>query len=284
MLGTMGPQPEALSEPAAESAAEVAPHAPAERDRVLTLIMIMEPGDHGRLADLLRAHPELREELIAEATSMLGSDFVGKALAVLANAAEETPAAAAPAAAEAPSAEQASEAASELKITGVDPDGSLAIEFAEAAPEPEAKAEVLAEVVEQAPEEAAAAVEQLVEPDGAAESREPAPEPVPVEEVAATPAAEEQTAEPGWVTRARAYNEAHIALVDEFNDLTGFICALGEDIIDPALVARWQANHDIAPDGRVGAQTVAAARKATANDVTAAPEVAPVPAADGPQP
>ena len=261
--------------------AEPQPQAPAERDRVLTLIMIMEPGDHGRLAQLIKEHPELREDLITEATSLLGSDFVGKALALLATAAEAAPGAAADQAAAdvpPPTAEDASEAATELKLTGVDEDGSLAVELVETVPEPEQKAEVLAEVVEQAPEEAAAAADQLAEPEEEKAPEVAPAEPVPVEEVAATPATEATEAEAGWVTRARAYNEAHIELVDEFNELTGFLCALGEDIIDPALVARWQANHGLAPDGRVGAQTVAAARKTSAADVVAEPEVEQVPA------
>ena len=74
-------------------------------------------------------------------------------------------------------------------------------------------------------------------------------------------------AEPAWVAGARAYNAAHSALVDEFNDLTDDMCTDDDDgKLDPQAVARWQAHHGIPADGKVGPQTVAAARAAKAKN------------------
>jgi hypothetical protein len=85
------------------------------------------------------------------------------------------------------------------------------------------------------------------------------------------------TAEPAWVGGARAYNEAHGDLVDEFNELTSDVCRLdGEGKVDPQAVSRWQTHHGLAADGKIGPHTVAAARKLKAK----APEVAAVPHAD----
>ena len=84
-------------------------------------------------------------------------------------------------------------------------------------------------------------------------------------------------AEPAWVAGARAYNAAHSELVDEFNELTSDVCRLdGEGKVDPQAVARWQSNHGLAADGKIGPHTVAAARKLKARP----PEVAAAPQAD----
>jgi len=74
-------------------------------------------------------------------------------------------------------------------------------------------------------------------------------------------------AEPAWVAGARAYNAAHAELVDEFNDLTDDMCTSDDDgKLDPQAVARWQSHHGIPADGKVGPQTVAAARAAKAKN------------------
>lgn len=230
----------------------------AAEDRATALVMILEPGDEARLADLLSRYPSQRDAIIAEATRWLGSEFVSAALD-LAIAAEleylNEPEAAEPEAEPAP--EVAHEMASDLQITGVDEDGSLAIEIAHTAED--ARHDVLEEVVETSPE---AAVDMLEAAEEAPETEvEEAPSTAEVEQTAASAESDtERTSEPGWVTRARAYNHDHIDLVDEFNDLTGYICALDEDIVDPISVSRWQAQHGVPPDGRVGQQTVAAAR------------------------
>ncbi|HEX3759161.1 MAG TPA: peptidoglycan-binding domain-containing protein [Kofleriaceae bacterium] len=99
---------------------------------------------------------------------------------------------------------------------------------------------------------------------------DPSDAPAAAEAAPATPKAAPAAA-PAWVAGARAYNDAHLELVDEFNDLTSDICRLdGAGKVDPQAVARWQSNHGLAPDGKIGPQTVAAARKLKAK----APEVA----------
>lgn len=65
---------------------------------------------------------------------------------------------------------------------------------------------------------------------------------------------------PAWVTKAQRYNSAHADNVTAFLGLTGTRCvdeATGE--ADPRKVARWQADHGIPPDGRIGDQTLDAA-------------------------
>lgn len=58
---------------------------------------------------------------------------------------------------------------------------------------------------------------------------------------------------------AAAFNERHAAEVAEFNQLTQNAC-LGEDgKLDPAAVKDWQREHNVAPDGKVGPKTIAAA-------------------------
>ena len=58
---------------------------------------------------------------------------------------------------------------------------------------------------------------------------------------------------------ATAFNERHAGEVAEFNQLTQNAC-LGEDgKLDPAAVKDWQGAHDVAPDGKVGPKTLAAA-------------------------
>jgi len=64
--------------------------APSEEDQVSTMIMMLEPGDEKHLATLLQRHPQMREQIVQAATAELGSQFVGKALAILAGAAEKT--------------------------------------------------------------------------------------------------------------------------------------------------------------------------------------------------
>jgi hypothetical protein len=63
-----------------------------------------------------------------------------------------------------------------------------------------------------------------------------------------------------WIERARVFNHAHADNVRAFLESTGTACidaATGDP--DPNKVARWQADHRLPPDGRIGDQTVAAA-------------------------
>ena len=58
---------------------------------------------------------------------------------------------------------------------------------------------------------------------------------------------------------ADAFNQRHAAEVAEFNQLTKEAC-LGEDgKLDAAAVKEWQREHNVAPDGKVGPKTLAAA-------------------------
>jgi hypothetical protein len=62
-----------------------------------------------------------------------------------------------------------------------------------------------------------------------------------------------------WITRAQQYNSAHPENVLLFLGATGEECADESGGADPRKVARWQADHGISPDGRIGEQTVTAA-------------------------
>jgi hypothetical protein len=67
-----------------------------------------------------------------------------------------------------------------------------------------------------------------------------------------------------WIGQARAFNAAHESLMSEFNLLTSFalLDANRESgaVADPERVAYWQREHGLEPDGKIGHQTVAAAR------------------------
>jgi murein L,D-transpeptidase YcbB/YkuD len=67
-------------------------------------------------------------------------------------------------------------------------------------------------------------------------------------------------AEPPWVAGARRYNNAHASYVGDFNEATNNSCMI-DGQLDAQAVARWQARHGLAPDGKVGPLTLAAARK-----------------------
>ena len=73
-----------------------------------------------------------------------------------------------------------------------------------------------------------------------------------------------KAAESAWVTGARTYNAAHADLVSEFNDATAGSCLDAGGQLDPQAVARWQRQHGVDADGKVGPHTLAAARRASA--------------------
>lgn len=63
-----------------------------------------------------------------------------------------------------------------------------------------------------------------------------------------------------WVAKAQRYNRANEVYVSTFRELTGTACvdeSTGE--LDPRKIARWQADHGVPPDGRIGDQTISAA-------------------------
>jgi peptidoglycan hydrolase-like protein with peptidoglycan-binding domain len=58
---------------------------------------------------------------------------------------------------------------------------------------------------------------------------------------------------------ADAFNQRHAAEAAEFNQLTKDACAGEDGKLDPAAVKQWQRAHDVAPDGKIGPKTLAAA-------------------------
>ncbi|HEX2685769.1 MAG TPA: hypothetical protein VHN14_04090 [Kofleriaceae bacterium] len=70
------------------------------------------------------------------------------------------------------------------------------------------------------------------------------------------------SAEPAWVGGARKYNAAHAEFVSDFNELTNNSCLDAAGQLDPQAVARWQRQHGVEADGKIGPHTVAAARAA----------------------
>lgn len=63
-----------------------------------------------------------------------------------------------------------------------------------------------------------------------------------------------------WVAKAQRYNLAHPLEVAQFLEITGNLCideTTGEP--DPRKIARWQVKHGVAPDGRVGSDTITTA-------------------------
>ncbi len=76
------------------------------------------------------------------------------------------------------------------------------------------------------------------------------------------PAAEEAPKKHGvnWVAKAKQYNRDNDAYAATFRELTGTACVdatTGE--LDPRKIARWQVDHGVPPDGRIGDQTISAA-------------------------
>lgn len=91
----------AKPEPKKEEAA-TKPAAPQPEDKVLTLVMILEPGDSEHLATLIRNHPNLQDKILEEARNYVDEGTIQKALEILGGkegekaAAEATSSAAAP--------------------------------------------------------------------------------------------------------------------------------------------------------------------------------------------
>jgi murein L,D-transpeptidase YcbB/YkuD len=85
-------------------------------------------------------------------------------------------------------------------------------------------------------------------------------------EIADEPAATSKPAAavPAWASGAQRYNAAHAEYVSDFNELTNNSCLDASGQLDPQLVARWQREHGVDADGKIGPHTVAAARVAQA--------------------
>lgn len=116
-----------------------------------------------------------------------------------------------------------------------------------------------AEVVEQAIEVEHQEQEQATGPahDEPALTAEVEAKPAVIEEEVAQPEAEE-----AWAVRAREYNEAHAALVARFNELTDNQYAGPDGSVAPDVIVAWQKANGVSVDGRIGPETVAAAKAA----------------------
>ncbi len=111
---------------------------------------------------------------------------------------------------------------------------------------------------------AAAAMQDFRDVNGPSATETPAPAPAPATEQHAKP-------ESTWIVHARQYNRASPA-ASEFNSLTAGTCATADGAdLDPNKVAQWQADHGVAPDGRVGPHTLAKARTVAAAQPAAPP-------------
>jgi hypothetical protein len=259
--------------------------APSEEARIEALVMVLEPGDHAHLASLIRQHPGLRDAIITLAAQYVGNETVVKALEVLDGPAPAAAVEAAPQAnAVAPVAETAAEKPADFDwlLSPLALEGNFEgrvqehVDFIHA--HPGLREAVLAGCAEYEPDLARAVREALAAPPVAPDVETPAPTAQVQEDVAELSEAETEEHAPapkkkeipGWVLRARAYNQAHAALVAEFNELTGYACVgpmdwiEGESVeeleVDPYLVAQWQQDAGLAPDGRVGPKTVDAAK------------------------
>lgn len=282
-----------LPENAVEPQQDVAPpqedvpeaKAPSEEARVEALVMVLEPGDHEHLASLLRSYPHLREAILVQAAQWVGNETVARALELVEAppAVEAVPEASAVAPVQTASEEKPAEfewITSPLALEG-NLEGRVQehVDFIHA--HPALRETVLAQCAEFEPDLAQRVREALAGPPVPLDAEAPAPvaqveedisqvAPAQSPEQSPEPAPEQKKAVPGWVVRARAYNQAHAGLVAEFNELTSFSCvgpmdwiegeSVGELEVDPYLVAQWQQDAGLAPDGRVGPKTVDAAR------------------------
>jgi hypothetical protein len=115
-----------------------------------------------------------------------------------------------------------------------------------------------AEVVEQAIE-----VEHQEHEQATVAHEEPAltaeveAQPAVIEKDVAQPEAEE-----AWAVRAREYNERHPALMARFNELTDSMYAGPDGQVSPDVIVAWQQANGVSVDGRIGPETVAAAKAA----------------------
>ena len=115
-----------------------------------------------------------------------------------------------------------------------------------------------AEVVEQAIEvEQQEQAQATVAHDEPAVTAEVEAKPAVIEEEVVTAEAEE-----AWAVRAREYNEAHAALVARFNELTDNQYAGPDGSVAPDVIVAWQKANGVSVDGRIGPETVAAAKGA----------------------
>ena len=254
-----------------------------EQELVLMQLATFDANSAQAVASALREHPEMRDQILEFVGSTLGNAVVQEALAL----AEPTPAeAVAQPEAAAPPAEEAnpfideeavlqetlaisSEKTPEVqaRIDAVDSmqQGDEELLAATLTETPEARDEVLAKATDQlGPETVEGAIvaqaeEQQEAPPEETVAPEPLPEPV-VEQVVGEP--KDTQVEEAWIEKARDYNRRHRALVEEFAEhLSGNVLRYPDGDIDPAFIVAWQQANGVAVDGRIGPETVAAARE-----------------------
>jgi hypothetical protein len=212
-------------------------------------ILQMSPADAGPLSEMLKLYPNLSGGILLFAASHLGNAFVQRAIAIA----------------------QGSQAHGRA--------GSMSHDEVRASidgPAAPLSNREMHEFLDDSPAKAQPTTGRLSHRE-MHEFLDDAPAKAQPADPTAAPKPTQAAAEPAWVAGARAYNAAHLELVDEFNDLTDDVCRLdGQGKVDPQAVARWQSHHGQAADGKIGPHTVAAARKLKAK----APEVAAAPQAD----
>lgn len=257
----------------------------------------LEPGDSKYVAQLLQQHPQFRDEIIARAQANCGNDTVAKALELLSNGQQGGAAAKADAGKTSQTVASGKQGGAqgpevwsglEVKMMILEPgDEKFVVMLLEQHPDLRdqiiAKAqemcghETVAEALrleksKTAPTADGAAADTATTTDAAAPTAVSETEPTPADKVAedaveAAPTTKSGSAggaksgkpESGWVVRARAYNAAHPEYVNLFLDFTGGACLDAAGNLDPNLVATWQAQNRVPPDGRVGMGTVARA-------------------------
>ncbi|HTJ44392.1 MAG TPA: hypothetical protein VL463_19950 [Kofleriaceae bacterium] len=253
------------------------------------LLDVLEPHNADLLAKALRKYPQFHDQILAYVSQSLGNSIVQQALALLAQPdaspvaeAKVEPQQQAPAPEQAPTtaAPSAEQATSDVPaqndplflVWAVTDAGDTELRFVAdfIRKHPELEEAAMAIVTKHVGADFAARVRAELKGSGQpAATAQPQPEETPPAEVVTqaqdpAPAPQAVEAEPGWITRARQFNESNYAECEEFNRLTNFTCmsvALGGNAeIDPRKIADWQAANGVHPDGRVGAKTVEAAR------------------------
>jgi peptidoglycan hydrolase-like protein with peptidoglycan-binding domain len=227
--------------------------------RLYGLVMQLRPGDANGLYELMKLYggAELGRAILAVASPRLGLSTVKRAQALLATNAQGQ--------------------GGSLTSEDIHDGGQFAI-ASSSAPTATPEAPAVAAQPEAVVAQPVAPVTQP-EPDAA----QPAKHPEPTAAHPAKPVNHEAEPDTKQLTNrsldgmdeAVKYNDAHPALVAEFQELTNDLCcdwdSGSKGPVDPTKVARWQVQHGLTGDGKIGPLTVAAARKAKR-----APQVASV--------
>jgi hypothetical protein len=263
-------------------------------EQVRGLVDTIQPGDWQRLVVFLQTYPSFQDQILGEAQTVLGNATVQRALQQLGvapqmqGATDTQDAAAARALYADPGvdqgaapAESAAETMAELDAAPAAPEQSdvdkvlllvTAVETAEdLAALIKGHPQYRQQIVEAARQQLGDAdIERAIamaddvtvnEPEDQAPAPEPDQGPAPGEAPPTTATEPEPTAEPAWVTQARAYNfsDEHVQEAVEFNELTKGAC-LGQGELDPYKVAAWQQTNGLEPNGRIDGPTLELAR------------------------